>query len=91
LQRKPGLASADGFSVRSRFAYHLDGVKQLVVNADVLAKIFSGWITDWNDPAIVKLNPGVTLPDTRISPIYRSDSSGTTDNFQKYLVAGRPE
>jgi phosphate transport system substrate-binding protein len=71
-------------------AYHLDGVKQLIVNADVLAKIFSGWITNWNDPAIVKLNPGVTLPDTRISPIYRSDSSGTTDNFQKYLVAAAP-
>jgi phosphate transport system substrate-binding protein len=70
--------------------YHLDGVKQLVVNADVLAKIFSGWITNWNDPAIVELNPGVALPDTRIAPIYRSDSSGTTDNFQKYLAAAAP-
>src|ERR1700722_12105331 len=72
-------------------AYHLDGVKQLVVNADILAKIFSGWITNWNDPAIVKLNPGVSLPDTRVSPIYRSDSSGTTDNFQKYLAAAAPD
>ena len=71
-------------------AYHLDGVKQLVVNADVLAKIFSGWITDWNDPAIVKLNPDAKLPATRISPVYRSDSSGTTDNFQKYLAAAAP-
>jgi phosphate transport system substrate-binding protein len=71
-------------------AYHLDGVKQLVVNADILAKIFSGWITSWNDPAIVKLNPGVSLPDTNVSPIYRSDSSGTTDNFQKYLAAAAP-
>jgi phosphate transport system substrate-binding protein len=71
-------------------AYHLDGVKQLVVNADVLAKIFSGWITHWNDPALVKLNPGVSLPDTKVSPIYRSDSSGTTDNFQKYLAAAAP-
>jgi len=71
-------------------AYHLDGVKQLVVNADVLAKIFSGWITDWNDPAIVKLNPDARLPDTRISPVYRSDSSGTTDNFQRYLAAAAP-
>jgi phosphate transport system substrate-binding protein len=72
-------------------AYHVDGVKQLVVNADVLAKIFTGWITNWNDPAIAKLNPGVSLPDTRISPIYRSDSSGTTDNFQKYLAAAAPQ
>jgi phosphate transport system substrate-binding protein len=71
-------------------AYHLDGVKQLVINADVLAKIFSGWITDWNDPAIVTLNPGAKLPATRISPVYRSDSSGTTDNFQKYLAAAAP-
>jgi phosphate transport system substrate-binding protein len=71
--------------------YHLDGVKQLVLDADVLAKIFSGWITNWDDPAIVKLNPGVALPGTRISPIYRSDSSGTTDNFQKYLAAAAPK
>jgi phosphate transport system substrate-binding protein len=71
--------------------YHLDGVKQVVLDADVLAKIFSGWITNWDDPAIVKLNPGVALPGTRISPIYRSDSSGTTDNFQKYLAAAAPK
>jgi phosphate transport system substrate-binding protein len=71
-------------------AYHLDGVKQLVVNADVLAKIFSGWITDWDDPAIVELNPNAKLPATKISPVYRSDSSGTTDNFQKYLAAAAP-
>src|ERR1700733_1573284 len=71
-------------------AYHLDGVKQLVVNADILAKIFSGWITNWNDPAIVKLNPDAKLPATKISPVYRSDSSGTTDNFQEYLAAAAP-
>jgi phosphate transport system substrate-binding protein len=68
-------------------AYHLDGVNALVVNADVLAKIFSGGITRWSDPAIAALNQGTGLPDTKISPIYRSDSSGTTDNFQKYLSA----
>jgi phosphate transport system substrate-binding protein len=71
-------------------AYHLDGVKTLVVNADALAKIFSGGITAWSDPAIAALNHGVSLPDTKISPIYRSDSSGTTDNFQKYLTAAAP-
>jgi phosphate transport system substrate-binding protein len=71
-------------------AYHLDGVKQLVITADLLAKIFSGGITAWNDPAIVTLNPDAKLPSTRISPIYRSDSSGTTDNFQKYLAAAAP-
>ena len=71
-------------------AYHLDGVNSLVVNADVLAKIFSGGIINWSDPAIVALNPGVSLPNAKISPIYRSDSSGTTDNFQKYLAAAAP-
>src|SRR5271168_1272222 len=71
-------------------AYHLDGVNSLVVNADVLAKIFSGGITNWSDPAIVALNPGVPLPNAKISPIYRSDCSGTTDNFHKYLAAAAP-
>jgi phosphate transport system substrate-binding protein len=71
-------------------AYNLEGVDKLVVNADVLAKIFTGAITTWNDPAIAALNSGATLPDTKITPIYRSDSSGTTDNFQKYLTAAAP-
>lgn len=66
-------------------AYNLPGVEKLVLSADVLAKIFTGAVTTWNDPAVGALNGGVALPDTRIVPIYRSDSSGTTDNFQKYL------
>ncbi len=72
-------------------AYNLEGVDKVVVNADVLAKIFTGAITTWNDPAIAALNSGATLPDTKITPIYRSDSSGTTDNFQKYLTAAAPQ
>ncbi|MCV7346695.1 phosphate ABC transporter substrate-binding protein PstS [Mycolicibacterium rhodesiae] len=71
--------------------YNLPGVDKLVVNADVLAKIFTGAITNWNDPAIAALNSGVSLPDQKITPIYRSDSSGTTDNFQTYLGAAAPE
>ncbi|MBI3213272.1 MAG: phosphate ABC transporter substrate-binding protein PstS [Mycobacterium sp.] len=71
--------------------YNLPGVDKLVVSGDVLAKIFSGAITTWNDPAIAALNSGASLPDTKITPIYRSDSSGTTDNFQKYLTAAAPE
>ncbi|MDT5242146.1 MAG: phosphate transport system substrate-binding protein, partial [Mycobacterium sp.] len=71
-------------------AYNIDGVDKLVVNADLLAKIFQGQITKWNDPAIAALNSGATLPDADIKPIYRSDSSGTTDNFQKYLGAAAP-
>jgi phosphate transport system substrate-binding protein len=71
--------------------YNLPGVDKLAVNADVLAKIFTGAITNWNDPAIAALNSGVSLPDQKITPIYRSDSSGTTDNFQKYLGAAAPQ
>jgi phosphate transport system substrate-binding protein len=72
-------------------AYNLPGVDKLVLTSDVIAKIFTGAITSWNDPAITALNSGANLPDTKITPIYRSDSSGTTDNFQKYLVATAPE
>ena len=72
-------------------AYNIEGVDKLVVNADVLAKIFQGQITKWNDPAIAALNSGATLPDADVKPVYRSDSSGTTDNFQKYLGAAAPQ
>lgn len=72
-------------------AYNVEGVDKLVVTPDVLAKIFTGAITTWNDPAIAAVNGGATLPDTKITPIYRSDSSGTTDNFQKYLTAAAPQ
>ncbi|MBY0442785.1 MAG: phosphate ABC transporter substrate-binding protein PstS [Mycobacteriaceae bacterium] len=70
--------------------YNLSQISTLVVNGALLAKIFSGAITHWNDLAIAALNPGLTLPSTAITPIYRSDSSGTTDNFQKYLTAAAP-
>jgi phosphate transport system substrate-binding protein len=72
-------------------AFNVEGADKLVVNGDVLAKIFSGQIKKWNDPAIAALNSGATLPDADIKPIYRSDSSGTTDNFQKYLGAAAPQ
>ena len=71
--------------------YNLAGLQTLVVNGDVLAKIFSGVITNWNDQIIAALNPGVALPDSKITPIYRADSSGTTDNLQRYLTADAPE
>ncbi|WP_420715800.1 phosphate ABC transporter substrate-binding protein PstS [Mycobacterium sp. 663a-19] len=71
--------------------YHLPGIQGLVLSSDALARIFSGRITAWNDPILAALNPGVALPDTKITPIYRSDSSGTTDNLQKYLTAAAPQ
>jgi phosphate transport system substrate-binding protein len=65
--------------------YNLDGVTGLQIDAPTLAKIFAGTITKWNDPAIAAQNSGATLPATTITSVHRSDESGTTDNFTKYL------
>ncbi|GEL18202.1 phosphate ABC transporter substrate-binding protein PstS [Pseudonocardia asaccharolytica] len=68
-------------------AYNLDGVDTLTLDGETAAKIFNGTIKTWNDPAIAALNSGVNLPSTPINVVFRSDESGTTDNFQKYLEA----
>ncbi|GAA0649743.1 phosphate ABC transporter substrate-binding protein PstS [Kutzneria viridogrisea] len=67
--------------------YNIPGVSELALDGPTLAKIFSGQITNWNDAAIKKLNPSASLPDLKIAVVYRSDESGTTDNFQQYLTA----
>jgi phosphate transport system substrate-binding protein len=59
---------------------------QLKLNGDVIAQIYLGKITKWNDPAIVALNAGATLPDLDIAPVYRSDGSGTTFVFTSFLA-----
>jgi phosphate transport system substrate-binding protein len=66
-------------------SYNLSGVSSLKLDATVLAEIFSGKITSWNNPAITALNSGVSLPSTPITIAVRSDSSGTTQNFSLYL------
>jgi phosphate transport system substrate-binding protein len=66
--------------------YNLPGDPKLRFSPEVLAGIYLGRITRWNDPAIRADNPGVTLPNTRITPVYRSDSSGTTSIFTDYLT-----
>jgi phosphate transport system substrate-binding protein len=65
--------------------YNLPGVEELNLDPETLAKIFNQEITSWNDPAIAKDNPRADLPDTRITPVNRSDESGTTENFTEYL------
>ena len=72
-------------------AYNLPGVKDLSLDATAIAGIFAGKITTWNDPAIAATNEGVQLPATKIQAFHRSDESGTTDNFQKYLEAAAPQ
>jgi phosphate transport system substrate-binding protein len=63
---------------------------QLKLRGSVLADIYRGQITRWNDPAIVRANPGVTLPDAAIAVVHRSDSSGTSFNFTHYLAEVSP-
>jgi phosphate transport system substrate-binding protein len=70
--------------------YNLSGVDSLQLDPVTLAKIFNQDITTWNDPAIAADNPGVNLPDTRITPVNRSDESGTTENFVDYLSQNAP-
>jgi phosphate transport system substrate-binding protein len=66
---------------------NIDGVKagDMVLDGDTLAKIYLGTITKWDDPAIKKLNPKLTLPSAAISVVHRADGSGTTFNFTDYL------
>ena len=66
-------------------AYNLPGLTELNLSGDVIADIFLGEITCWNDERIKVLNPGTTLPDATILPVYRSDGSGTTFVFTDYL------
>ncbi|MBN9555753.1 MAG: phosphate ABC transporter substrate-binding protein PstS, partial [Alphaproteobacteria bacterium] len=72
---------------------HLPGIQagQMVLDGVTLSKIFLGQIKKWNDPAIVKLNPKVPLPNMSILTVHRSDGSGTTFNFTNYLGKVNPE
>jgi len=72
-------------------AYNVEGVDKLILTPAVAADIFNGKITTWNDPAIAAINPGVTLPSTAIKVFFRSDESGTTENFTKYLNGAAPD
>lgn len=66
-------------------AYNLPEAKELHLTGPIIADIFLGKITRWNDPQLQRANPGVTLPDKAIHPVYRSDGSGTTFVFSDYL------
>lgn len=66
-------------------SYNLAGVDDLKLSPETLAKLFQGQITSWDDPAIKADNPDVNLPSTKVTIARRSDGSGTTSNFTKYL------
>ncbi|MFC3814056.1 phosphate ABC transporter substrate-binding protein PstS [Lysobacter sp. GCM10012299] len=63
---------------------------KLRLTGTLLADIFQGKVTTWNDPAVAAVNPGVTLPSTKINIVHRSDGSGTTFNFTNYLSKVSP-
>ena len=73
-------------------AYNVPGVgNQLKLTGPLLAEIFLGKITNWDDPKIQALNPGVKLPNLKITPVYRTDGSGDTFAFTNYLSHISPE
>lgn len=67
--------------------YNVPGISELKLSRDAYVGIFLGKITKWNDPEIAKANPGVSLPDTAITVVSRSDGSGTTFVFTSHLSA----
>lgn len=67
--------------------YNLEGVDDLQLSPETIGAIFAGKIDNWNDDAIAKDNPGVDLPDQALTPVHRSDDSGTTENFTEFLDA----
>jgi len=73
-------------------AYNLTGLSAPIkLTPDLIANIFLGKITMWNDPALTAANPGLNLPATAISVVHRSDGSGTTSIFTTYLTAVSPD
>ncbi|WP_460802390.1 phosphate ABC transporter substrate-binding protein PstS [Microbacterium sp. GXF6406] len=72
-------------------AFNIDGVDTLNLDANTIASIFAGTIANWNDGAIAEQNPDATLPDLAISPVHRSDPSGTQETFTTYLASAAPE
>jgi phosphate transport system substrate-binding protein len=90
LQQYPGLLNIALAISAQQINYNVPGVKNLKLNGIVLAQIYTGKITNWNDPAIKKLNPGVSLPNLKIVTLHRAESSGDTFLFTSYLNAQDP-
>lgn len=89
---KARCGGADAWNLPTVFGpiavtYNLPGVDGVALDGPTLAKIFNGTVTTWNAPEIAALNSGKSLPGDKINVVFRSDESGTTDNFQKYLDA----
>ena len=71
-------------------AFHLEGIRKLDLTGPIVAEIFLGKITNWDSPAIAKINKGVNLPNLAITPVFRSDGSGDTYAFTDYMSKVSP-
>jgi len=91
LAKAPGLLNLPTVLGSVVVAYNLPGIPALNISGPALAGIFLGTISKWNDPAIVKDNPGVKLPNTAIAVASRSDGSGTNYVFTDYLAKVSPD
>ena len=85
------LVEYPGYISPIAIAYNLPGVDNLQLSPEALGNIFKQEITNWNDPAIAATNPDANLPDLGITPVNRSDESGTTENFVDYLSEAVPD
>src|ERR1700687_231032 len=91
-QKAPGVLTIPESMGAITITYNIPGMdKGLKLTGPVIAQIFMGNITSWNDPAIVNLNPGATLPNQKIIVAHRSDGSGTTYAFTDYLSNVSPD
>ena len=92
VQQDPGLENIPLAISGQEINYNVPGVTgHLKLNASVLAAMYQGQITNWNDPKIAALNPGVTLPSLTVIPVHRSDGSGDTFLFTSFLYAADPQ
>lgn len=87
LSANPGLLNVPIAVSAQAVNYNLKGVTNLKLSGDVIAQMYEGKITKWNDPAIAALNPGTNLPSTAVVPVRRVDSSGDTFLFSSFLSA----
>jgi phosphate transport system substrate-binding protein len=92
LSSNPNLMNIALAISAQQINYNVPGVKKpLKLNGDILAGMYGGKITTWNNPLIAQLNPGVHLPDLKVVPLHRADSSGDTFLFTSYLSAQVPQ
>ena len=89
-RRHPDLINIALAISAQQISYNVPGVRNLNLDGAVLARIYTGQITNWNAPALRDLNPGVRLPDLTIVPLHRAESSGDTFLFTSYLNAQDP-